>query len=393
MKFFHESSTNQTNVSITMAEHLFSKYSNNNKNTVFSPLSLQVILSIIAAGSEGPTQRQLLNFLCFKSIHDLTSFFSKLVPFMLKDAAPFGGPRLSFANGVWVEKTLPLRPSFKRIVSSDYKATLASVDFLTKALEVRKEVNLWADKETNGFIKEILPQESVDNLTKLIFANALYFKGVWNESFPRRMTYDYDFHLLNGNSVKVPFMTNRNKQFIRAFDGYKVLRLLYKKGEDKRQFYMDIFLPNQKNGLPALIKKVASKPELLYQKLPLEKVAVDRFRIPKFKFTFGLETSHALKELGVILPFYEGGLTNMVDSPEGKDLFVSEIFHKSFIEVNEEGTEAAAVTAAIIKTRGMCMSTELDFIADHPFLFLIGEVSTSTILFMGHMLNPLVGGS
>jgi serine protease inhibitor len=132
MKFFHESSTNQTNVSITMAEHLFSKYSNNNKNIVFSPLSLQVILSIIAAGSEGPTQQQLLNFLRFKSIHDLTSFFSKLVPFMLKDAAPFGGPRLSFANGAWVEKTLPLRPSFKRIVSSDYKATLASVDFLTK---------------------------------------------------------------------------------------------------------------------------------------------------------------------------------------------------------------------------------------------------------------------
>ncbi|WJX34861.1 hypothetical protein P8452_22930 [Trifolium repens] len=288
MNFLHKSSTNQTNVSITMAEHLFSENSNN-KNIVFSPLSLQVILSIIAAGSEGPTQQQLLNFLRFRSIHDLTSFFSKLVPFMLKDAAPFGGPRLSFANGAWVEKTLPLRPSFKRIVSSEYKATLASVDFLTKAHKVRKEVNLWADKETNGLIKEILPQGSIDNLTKLIFANALYFKGVWNESFPKRMThgYGYGFHLLNGNSINVPFMTNRNKQFIRAFDGYKVLRLLYKKGEDKRQFYMDIFLPNQKNGLPDLVKKVASKPELLYQKLPLEKVDVGQFRIPKFKFTFG----------------------------------------------------------------------------------------------------------
>jgi serpin B len=133
INFLHKSSTNQTNVSITMAEHLFSENSNNNnQNIVFSPLSLQVILSIIAAGSEGPTQQQLLNFLRFRSIHDLTSFFSKLVPFMLKDAAPFGGPRLSFANGAWVEKTLPLRPSFKRIVSSEYKATLASVDFLTK---------------------------------------------------------------------------------------------------------------------------------------------------------------------------------------------------------------------------------------------------------------------
>ena len=130
MNFLHESGTSQTNVSITMAEHLLSENSNN--NIVFSPLSIQVILSIIAAGSEGSTQQQLLDFLRFESIDHLNSFSSQLVSVILKDAAPAGGPRLSFTNGVWVEKTLSLQPSFKQIVSSDYEATLASVDFKTK---------------------------------------------------------------------------------------------------------------------------------------------------------------------------------------------------------------------------------------------------------------------
>jgi serpin B len=130
MNILRDSSTNPTKVSLTIAKHLFLKQSNN--NIVFSPLSLQVILSIIAAGSDGPTQQQLLDFLHFESIDHLNSFSSQLVSVILKDAAPAGGPRLSFTNGVWVEKTLSLQASFEQIVSSDYEATLASVDFKTK---------------------------------------------------------------------------------------------------------------------------------------------------------------------------------------------------------------------------------------------------------------------
>jgi serpin B len=118
----------------------------------------------------------------------------------------------------------------------------------------------------------------------------------------------------------------------------------------------------------------------------LEEVRVGDFRIPKFDISFGLETSDMMKELGVVLPFSPGGLTKMVD--HGDDIYVSNIFHKSFIKVDEEGTEAAAASAVCF-TR--CMPRRLDFVADHPFLFLIGEVSTRTILFMGQMLNPLVG--
>ncbi|RHN65796.1 putative Serpin family protein [Medicago truncatula] len=241
-----------------------------------------------------------------------------------------------------------------------------------EAIEVTKEVNLWAEKETNGLIKELLPLRSVDRLTRLIFANALYFKGAWSDKFD------------------VPFMTSEENQFIEAYDDFKVLRLPYKKGKDKRPFSMYIFLPNAKDGLSTLVKKVASESELLHHRFHLPEEEVGEFRIPRFKISFELETSDMLKELGVTLPFTREGLTKMVDSSlVGDSLSVSKIFHKSFIEVNEEGAEAVAVSAAFICSEGIRFPTQLDFVADHPFLFLIREDWTGTILFVGQVLNPL----
>ncbi|PNX76015.1 serpin-ZX-like protein [Trifolium pratense] len=400
-----ESITNQTNVSLSIANHLFSKQSHQDKNVVFSPLSLQVVLSIIAAGSDGPTRQQLLDFLRFKSTDHLNSFVSHLLSVILKNVTPSHQPCLpfleaappttpvclSFANGVWVEQSLTLQSSFKQIVTTDYKATLASVDFQNKADEVTNEVNLWVEKETNGLIKEILPQGSVHNLTRLIFANALYFKGVWDYPFFDQETKDYDFHLLNGSSVKVPFMTSKKNQFIRAFNDFKVLRVPYQQGDDQRKFSMYFFLPNAKDGLSALVENVASESELLDHKLPLDKVEVGDFRIPRFNISFELETSDMLKELGVVLPFYGGGLTKLVyDSKVSEELHVSEIFHKSFIKVNENGTEAAAATVVTIELQcARNVPTRLDFVADHPFLFMIREDITGTILFVGLVLNPL----
>lgn len=382
-----ESISNHTDVALSITKHLFSKEASD-KNLVFSPLSLHVVLSIIAAGSKGPTLDQLLTFLRSKSTDHINSFASQLVTVVLSDGAPAGGPRLSFADGVWVEQTLSLLPSFKQLVSTDYKATLASVDFQNKAVEVANEVNSWAEKETNGLVKELLPPGSVDSTTRLIFANALYFKGAWKDKFDASTTKDYDFHLLNGNSVKVPFMTSKKKQYIGAFDGFKVLGLPYNQGEDKRQFTMYFFLPDAKDGLSALTEKLASESGYLEDKLPNQKVQVGDFRIPRFKISFGLEASNVLKELGVVLPFTGGGLTELVDSPVGQNLCVSDIFHKSFIEVNEEGTEAAAATAATILLRSAFSSTTIDFVADHPFLFLIREDLTGTVLFIGQVLNP-----
>ncbi|MCI03010.1 serpin-ZX [Trifolium medium] len=154
---------------------------------------------------------------------------------------------------------------------------------------------------------------------------------------------------------------------------------------------MYFFLPNEKDGLSTLVEKLASESDFIRDKLSLEKVKVGDFKIPRFKFSFGLETSEILKELGVVLPFFGGGLTKMVDSlEEGQNLFVSNIFHKSFIKVNEKGTEAAAASA-LKCALGISLSPRLDFVADHPFLFLIREDLSGTLLFVGQVLNPIAG--
>lgn len=255
------------------------------------------------------------------------------------------------------------------------------------------EVNSWVEKETNGLIKELLPSGSVDGSTRLILANALYFKGAWNDKFDSSQTKDYDFYLIDGSSVQVPFMTSKKKQFISTFDGFKVLTLPYKQGEDKRRFSMYFFLPDEKNGLQNLVEKMGSEPRFIDRHLPLQEVEVDKFRIPRFKISFGLEASTVLKELGLVLPFTgEGDLTEMVDSAHGQNLYVSSIFHKSCIEVNEEGTEAASASAAVIKLRALLMDGPVDFVADHPFVFLIREDMTGVVLFIGQVLNPLIAG-
>ncbi|KAJ6679200.1 SERINE PROTEASE INHIBITOR SERPIN [Salix purpurea] len=383
-----ESIGNQTDVALTLSKQILLTESNNS-NLVFSPLSIQVLLSLIASGSKGPTLDQLLSFLKSKSSDHLRSFSSDLLAVVFTDGSASGGPRLKFANGVWVDNSLSLKPSFKQVVDNTYRAATNQVDFQTKAVEVTNEVNTWAEKETTGLIKEVLPSGSVDRTTRLILTNALYFKGAWNEKFDASTTKDDDFYLLNGGSVRVPFMTSKKKQFVCDFDGFKVLALPYKQGEDKRKFSMYFYLPDAKDGLQALVEKVASESGFLDRHLPQKQVKVDDLRIPRFKISFGFEASKALKGLGLVSPFSkEADLTEMVDSSAGQGLCVSSIFHKSFIEVNEEGTEAAAASAGVVALRGLSFPTKIDFVADHPFLFLIREDMTGVVMFVGHVLDP-----
>ncbi|KAF3613113.1 Serpin-ZX [Capsicum annuum] len=153
--------------------------------------------------------------------------------------------------------------------------------FKIKADEVAAEINKWAEEKTNGLIKEILPPGTVDAGTRLVLGSALYFKGAWTEKLDASDTKDHEFHLLNigvydrapfmtGLSVQVPFMTSKKWQYVKAYDGFKVLRLPYKQGEDKRSLSMYMFLPNDRDGLPALLEKISSEPGFLDQHVPLE---------------------------------------------------------------------------------------------------------------------------
>ncbi|CAI0558488.1 unnamed protein product [Linum tenue] len=354
----------QTDVALSLSKHFLLKEAKDS-NAVISPASIHALLSLIAAGSNGPTKDQLLSFLNAKLMDHLNSLSSGLVS-LLADGVG-GGPRLSFVNGVWVDRSLPLRQSFKQVAGNVYKAASSEVDFQNKAAEVATEVNEWAEKHTNGVIKEVLPPDAVDSMTRLVLGNALYFKGAWDQKFDPLHTKDHDFHLLNGCSVRVPFMTTRNKQYVSRSDGFKILSLPYKQGREdgsKRGFSMHIFLPDSRHGLTALVERAGTEPGFLSKHLPRRKVEVGEFRLPRFKLSFGFEASKTLKELGL----------------------VSSMFHKSFIEVNEEGTEAAAVSVAEIVL--MCYVEPVKFVADHPFMFIIQEHHTGTVLFSGQILDP-----
>jgi serpin B len=263
---------------------------------------------------------------------------------------------------------------------------------LIQATEVTGQVNSWVEKITTGLIKEILPAGSVDSNTRLVLGNALYFKGAWTEKFDASKTKDDKFHLLDGSSVQAPFMTTTKKQYLLSSDSLKVLKLPYQQGGDKRQFSMYILLPEAQDGLSNLANKLSTEPEFMEKHIPTQKVPVGQFKLPKFKISFGFEASDLLKGLGLQLPFSaEADLSEMVDLPLAKSLYVSSIFHKSFVELNEEGTEAAAATAAVITLRSLPVEpVKMDFVADHPFLFVIREDMTGVVLFIGHVANPLV---
>ncbi|KAM3237260.1 hypothetical protein P3L10_012289 [Capsicum annuum] len=196
-----ESITNQTDVTFMLTKHVFSEEVEGNSNMVLSPLSIQIVLGLIAAGSSGPTKDQLLHFLKSKSIDELNSLYSHILNTVFVDGSPNGGPRLSVANGIWIEQTLPFNLDFKQVVDNVYKATSESGFHEQVADEVAGQVNQWAKTKTNDLIKEILPCGSVNNTTRMILANALYFKGEWDEKFEAFNTKHHKFHFLNGGST------------------------------------------------------------------------------------------------------------------------------------------------------------------------------------------------
>ncbi|KAK8953329.1 Serpin-ZXA [Platanthera guangdongensis] len=382
-----EAIAHQTSFSLQLASYVSSSLVSGS-NLAFSPISIHAALALVAAGSKGETQQQILSVLRSGSVTELRALSSQIYDVVLADGSPSGGPRLTFAYGVWVDASLSLKPTFKEVLTSAYKAETKSVDFMGKAVEAREEVNSWVQGKTGGLIEELLPSGSVDNMTRLVLGNALYFKGDWHERFDLSLTKDSDFYLLDGRVVRAPFMTSKKKQYLSDYDDFKVLKMAYKQGDDKRQFSMYIFLPEARDGLSTLMEKLTSDSGFLNHHLPQYKAEVREFKIPKFKISCGFEASSLLKDLGLVRPFgADADLTEMVDSSAGRDLAVSSIFHKSFVEVNEEGTEAAAATAAVVMLRGL-PPPPLDFVADHPFVFVIREDKTGVVLFIGHLMNP-----
>nr|XP_017240588.1 PREDICTED: serpin-ZX-like [Daucus carota subsp. sativus] len=236
---------------IQIANHALLEEADKASNFVISPVSFQIILSLIATGATGRTLDQLLSFLGSKSIDDLNFLSSKVVEITTRQVGDdnnlAASPLVTMVSGAWIDKSFGLKPSFKGTLTDVYKAEARAVDFATRATEVTEEVNKWAQDATKGLIKELLRSGCLGNDTALVFANALYFKGSWDRKFDSERSMNKDFKLLNGQIVQVPSMTTkkRERNFYREINGYKILKIPYQNGEDTRNLPCTSFFPKR----------------------------------------------------------------------------------------------------------------------------------------------------
>ncbi|XP_040385937.1 serpin-Z1-like [Oryza brachyantha] len=370
-------------------------------NLAVSPLSLHAALALLGAGAGGETLDQIIAFLGPAGGGPAHAALASHVALRtLADSSPGGdgggGPKVRFANGVWVDSALRLKAAYAGVVAEKYRAEARPVSFRDKPEEARRQINEWFESATAGRIKDFLPERAVDEATPAVLGNALYFKGAWESKFEPQSTRDDVFYLLNGGHVPTPFMSSGKRQYIACRAGYKVLRLPYARGRDTdRLFSMYIYLPDERHGLADLLRKLCSDPALIEDSGTLaEKVPVGAFMVPRFSLSHKMNAAETLQDLGLRLPFeYPGADLSGMLEPAPEKIVVSAVYHECFVEVNEEGTEAAAATAVVMLIGCAAPKTPVhvvDFVADHPFVFLIKEDLSGVVVFAGQVTNPSV---
>jgi serpin B len=361
---------------------LYSQLAKQPGNLVVSPFSIDAALTMAYAGARGNTAQQMADVLHFANGD--TNIHARLSALLqdLRDTNTLGC-QLDIANALWAQKRYPFLPSFQQFLVSQYNATLNAMDLgwpgfdPRKAEAARKQINESVAGQTHDKITEIVPKVLPDEYTRLILVNAIYFKGLWATPFDKKLTKDAPFHVSAEKSVSVPTMRIKAELKYSENDNLQVLGMPYR----SNQLSMVILLPKKSDGLAELEKTLTvSDIEQLLQAGSLQEVNVS---LPKFKETSGFDLKKALQDLGMVDAFLikKADFSGISDP---SDLFIEAILHKAYVSVDEEGTEAAAATAFFIAS-----SMSVMFNANHPFLFLIKDNSTSAILFMGRVTNPL----
>ena len=386
------------------------------KNLFFSPYSISIALAMASEGARGKTADEFGNVLHFPKearrigadaqtipwqtamIHTgLAQVSRDLVGQAKKDA---GGFDLRIANAFWAEQTYPFDPRFVKTLNDSYGTGGAfPCDFAAKSEAERQRINRWVENNTNQRIKDLMPAGSVGPLTRMVLTNAIYFKGDWVQKFDKRQTKPGNFTTITGKSVKAPMMSSKFDRVNFAFIGkgdptqslktgvmgnFRLVELPYKGG-----LSMVLIAPDNVRGLPALEANLTAQTLRAWlSKLRAEEDV--KVTLPRFKFTSDNELSELLKRLGLVRAFETPGengadFSGMVQGGK-RDLTVSGVHHKAFVAVNEEGTEAAAATGIGLKGGGP-PKLPPQFVADRPFIFLIRDPKSGTVLFMGRVTD------
>ncbi len=361
---------------------LYARLRGQDGNLFFSPYSISTALAMTRAGAKGDTAAQMDKTLHFDLGQEkLNTGFAALLNQV--NGEPMEGKRgyqLSTANALWGQKGYPFKADFLKIAKDDYGGGLNDVDFKGATEQALQTINGWVEKQTNDKIKDLLPQGSIDETTRLVLTNAIYFKGDWQSQFKKDLTKVEPFHLSAEQKTDAPLMHQTGEYGYLDGGTFQALELPYA-GKD---LSMIVLLPKKIDGLADLEKdSSADKLAGWVGKLHTQKVIVS---LPKFKTTKQMAMKTVLSEMGMPLAFTDAAdFSGMAD----QRLFLSDVIHKAFIDVNEEGTEAAAATGVIVSAAAERVEPPTpEFRADHPFVFLIRDKRSDSILFLGRLADP-----
>jgi serpin B len=363
------------------ALQLYGKLRSTEGNLALSPYSISSALAMTYAGARGDTAQQMEQTLHFdQSKTGLHELFGRLDA-TLKAAQ--GSNELSIANSLWPRAAYPFREEFLNLLKRDYGATITPLNYEREAEPAQVTINQWVDDKTRHKIAELIGPGVLDALTRMVLVNAIYFKGTWATPFPESATQPDKFYAQPGATITVPFMHKRGQFRYAENDQLQMLALPY----IGQKLEMVVLLPRRRDGIGPLESSLTPT-SLAEWTSGMRNQQVD-VALPKFKMSSGFSLAQALKAMGL----------NDAFDPERADfsgmdgrahwLYLSAVLHKAYIEVNEKGTEAAAATAVVVRPSGVRIEERpREFQADHPFLFLIRDSTTGSILFMGRVVKP-----
>ncbi len=354
---------------------LYSELKSSDGNIVISPFSISSALLMAYVGSNNVTKSEFENTL------GVTDSYLKVAKKNYEDLNDLDSEvQLVVANSFFADKAYKFKSSYEDDLDKYFKVEPFTVDFKNEPESARKEINSWVEDRTDELIKDLIPSGTLNSLTRSVLVNAIYFNGEWQNKFKKRATLNEDFIKLDGTRISTPFLRSTFETFYYEDYAIQALTLPYE-GE---RFSMIILLPKNttKEGLTSV--EDSFDESLILKIINESKFDEVQISIPKFKAEYQVLLGEKLFKLGLKSAFSEENADFSRMSKE-KRLHISEVIHKAFIEVEEEGTKAAAATAVIMVGRSMSsMPEQLKvFKANHPFLYLIRDSKTGLVLFMG----------
>jgi serpin B len=356
---------------------LFRAVRSDSNNVVSSPYSISTALAMAYAGARGQTEKEMAAVLHFTLSPDrLHPAFNQLGRSLNSaSSSAKDGFELTTANSLWGQRDAAFAPDFLQLLVEQYGSPLRKVDFVQATEPARQAINQWVEEQTKNKIKDLLPQGSLDTSTRLVLANAIYFKAKWASPFKHESTQPGTFHAQSGD-VTAQMMHQGSSFGYAKEEGFQAVQLPYK-GD---RFSMIALLPD--GNLADAVKSLT--PESLSRVVGSLAPTGLELEMPKWTYDSGFQLKDALTALGMPHAFENADFSGM----GGKEpLAISDVYHKAFVAVDEEGTEAAAATGVVMGATAAAPPPQ-KLVLDRPFLYLIYDNDTASILFLGQVMDP-----